>query len=266
MGFDVRTIWDFSNPAASAEKFIQELKQPHSQNEQIEIWAQIARCYGLQGQFERAHEILDEHWQEAERIGGRALASFLLERGRVFRSSGAVERAYEFFDRAADSDELDLKLDAMHMQAIVAEPDDAININTEAIAIARAASDNEWARRWAGTLLNNLGWSLFDRGQYADALECFEEGLEERLARGNESQVHHAKWAVARTLRALERYEEALKIQQDLDESDGYVCEELAELHFILAKKNFSTASKLLKEAYGPESEQLKRMERLAKL
>lgn len=264
MAFDVRTIWDFSDPAKSEKLFREELKNPHSQEEQIEIWAQIARCYGLQGQFERAHEILDDHWQEAERVKGRPLASFLLERGRVFRSAGAVERAYEFFDRAADSDELDLKLDAMHMQAIVAEPDDAIKINTEALEIARAATDNEWARRWAGTLASNLGWSYFDQGRYEEALGCFQEGLEERNGRGTASQIHQAKWAVGRCLRALGRYDAALEVQTGLDKTDGYVLEELAELHLALAKQNFKQASTLLADVYGKESAAIIRMKMLA--
>ncbi|HLO97373.1 MAG TPA: tetratricopeptide repeat protein [Fimbriimonas sp.] len=264
MAFDVRTIWDFSDPAKSEKLFREELKNPHSQEEQLEIWAQIARCYGLQGQFEQAHEILDDHWPEAERLQGRPLASFLLERGRVFRSSKAVERAYEFFDRAADSDELDLKLDAMHMQAIVAEPDDAIKINTEALEIARSTTDNEWARRWAGTLANNLGWSYFDQGKYEEALKCFEEGLEERNGRGTASQIHQAKWAVGRCLRALGRFEEALEVQEGLDKSDGYVVEELAELHLAMAKQNFAQASELLGDVYGKDSDAIKRMDLLA--
>ena len=50
-----------------------------------------------------------------------------------------------------------------------------------------------------------------------------------------------AKWCVARTLRPLNRLEEALKIQLALfeelvesDKKDGYVYEELAELYLLL--------------------------------
>ena len=68
---------------------------------------------------------------------------------------------------------------------------------------------------------------------YAGALAEFEAALAAYSLHGTVEQVRVARWAVARALRSLARFDEALEIQQRLAEhgpADGYVEEELAEL------------------------------------
>jgi tetratricopeptide (TPR) repeat protein len=86
-------------------------------------------------------------------------------------------------------------------------------------------------------LLNNHAWNLHDEGSYAAALTVFREAETAWLATGQQPQGRIARWSVARCLRSLGRFDEALAIQRALEQewaaagaADGYVFEELAEL------------------------------------
>jgi tetratricopeptide (TPR) repeat protein len=89
-------------------------------------------------------------------------------------------------------------------------------------------------------LYNNLGWDYFDLGQYEDALQIFLQALKWREEQQSAPEFFLSKWCVARTLRALNRLEEAIKIQLalmeemlELGQPDGYVYEELGELYIL---------------------------------
>jgi tetratricopeptide (TPR) repeat protein len=164
----------------------------------------------------------------------------LLERGRVLNSSGSPAEARPLFEAAfagaADAGFEHLAVDALHMVAIVAPPDEQDALNRRALALADAAADPR-ARQWRASLLNNLGWTAFDRSDYAGALALFEEALAERLEQGVVARVQVARWCVGRTLRALGRTNEALELQRSLARDhaaagtkDPFVDEELAEL------------------------------------
>ena len=69
-------------------------------------------------------------------------------------------------------------------------------------------------------------------------MSIFLRALKWREEKQQPYETFLAKWCVARTLRALNRIEDALKIQLGLfeqlveeDKKDGYVYEELAELY-----------------------------------
>jgi tetratricopeptide (TPR) repeat protein len=86
-----------------------------------------------------------------------------------------------------------------------------------------------------------LGWTLFDRGDLADALTTFEEALAARVEQGKPAEIQVARWCIGRTLRALGRIDEALASQQSLaaehaaaGTTDPYVQEELAALESAL--------------------------------
>ncbi len=100
----------------------------------------------------------------------------------------------------------------------------------------RAARDAQ-ARRWEGSLLNNLGWVLHDAGRHEEALAQFRAALAARERDGAPTtRVREARWAVARELRALGRHDEALALLRALEAelaaagaSDPFVPEEIAE-------------------------------------
>ena len=97
-----------------------------------------------------------------------------------------------------------LAIDAIHMQAIAASSGaDSIRLNRTALARAEASADPN-ARRWRASLRNNLGWDLFDAGDFTAALSEFELALELRRAEGDPIRITHAEEAVAEARKALE--------------------------------------------------------------
>ena len=100
-----------------------------------------------------------------------------------------------------------------------------------------AASADPRARDWDASLLNNLGMTHADAGDFGRALVVFEEALAARERIGDAGRTRVARWMVAWALRNLGRRDEALALQQALKaelealgEEDPYVDEELTLL------------------------------------
>jgi tetratricopeptide (TPR) repeat protein len=232
---DPRPLWDFDDPAASGERFLDAAEQA-DEPDKTSWLSQYARTLGLQKRFDDAHKVLDQLASDDPQA-----ATYLdLERGRVLNSSGRAEEARPLFESAARRAEdagLDaLQVDALHMIAIVAPPEEQHQINSRALAAARASSDQR-ARDWDASLLNNIGMTYADAGDFEQALATFHEALAARERIGDPSTIRVAKWMIAWSLRNLGRRDEALEMQRALKEeldsigdSDQYVDEELALL------------------------------------
>ncbi len=197
---------------------------------------QVARALGLAADYEGALNLLDSIATSDTELGVR----IDLERGRILNSSGSPEAARPLFESAfAAASEArfeHLAIDALHMVAIVAPASEQEALNRQALALA-AAADDPRARDWRASLLNNLGWTLFDRGDVADALGVFEDALAARIVQGKPAEIRVVRWSVGRALRELGRFDEALAIQEALaaehaaaGTADPYVKEELAAL------------------------------------
>lgn len=197
-----------------------------------------ARELGLENRFADGHALLDTVPTDA---GAEVAVLVLLERGRLLRSAGDPVAAAGYFSSAAAladaADGLDgLQVDALHMVALVAPAEEQLAANERAIALARASSDPE-ANRWVPSLLNNIGITHSDLGNWPAALAAFEEALAGRLARNDAEEARIARWMVAWALRNLGRRDDAIAIQtalktelDALGEVDPYVDEELALL------------------------------------
>jgi tetratricopeptide (TPR) repeat protein len=268
---DVREYWNFDDPIESYTRFMS-LRAAHSDHSQVaDLDAQAARCLGLQGKFEDAHRVLDSIQQNWANLNDRARASYEIERGRVFRSSGNAVAARECFERARQTTELDLEIDALHMLAFVSEPEEAKKFNEEALALTED-TDNPWALRWRGTLFNNMAWDLHAAEEFEQALAKFELAVEARKTSNDLKRLRIAQWCRARCLRSLHRYEEALRVLDALEseENDALFAEEMAEnLHSLgraeEARAWFESAYRLVaQDASEVGTERLDRLEKLS--
>lgn len=276
---DFDAFWNYENPRQTEKMFRELLPQfPEDEPDSLELLTQIARAQGLQKKFREAHLTLDRVEAKLKEETSVAKIRYFLERGRAFHSSGNVEKAHPFFEQAFEAAKqisADFyAVDALHMLAIVSPPAQSLQLNLEAIQWAESSRE-ERARNWLGSLYNNTGWSLHDLGKYPAALEFFQKAEAWQRSRGHARETRIAIWCVARTLRSLNRLEEALSTQMALKleyesegESDGYVFEEIGECLLVLnrpeeASPYFSKAYALLsQDAWLPEQEP----DRLARL
>jgi tetratricopeptide (TPR) repeat protein len=232
---DPRALWDFDDPDSSGERFLDAAEQA-AEPDRTSWLTQYARALGLQERYDAAQRVLDGLASDDP----EAATYLALERGRVLRSSGQPDEARPVFEQAvatASAASLDaLHVDALHMVALVAAPEEQPAIHAQALSVARA-SDDQRARDWDASLLNNIGMTYADAGDFDAALATFEEALTARERIGDPAQIRVARWMIAWSLRNLGRRDEALAMQRalkteldDVGDSDQYVDEELALL------------------------------------
>jgi tetratricopeptide (TPR) repeat protein len=279
---DFDSLWDYAQPDQTEIKFRAILLQiPEDDPALLELLTQIARAQGLQHKFEKAHQTLDQVKRRLGGVASRPQIRYLLERGRLYNSSGDAEGARPFFEQALDLatqlNEDFYAVDALHMLAIVSPSDQALTLNWRAIKRAESSADAR-ARSWLASLYNNLGWNYHDRGEYESALEAFEKAESYRRAKGSVPEIRVALWCVARALRSLKRFEEALSKQMSLKdelerarESDGFVFEEIAECLWALkrseeARPYFARAYEVLSHDVSLVEQEPERLARWKKL
>lgn len=261
-------LWNYSDPAESERRFRAAIDS--SPDSQDEIRTQIARALGLQRKFEEAFGELANVRSGASPIVRVRLA---LETGRLYRSSGKPKESKPHFQaalREAKAARLDFyAVDAAHMIALVVTPQESIIWHEEGLRLARTANE-ERAREWQGSLLNNLGWTYHDLGRFESALATFQHAYEFRKSRTDAEATRIAEWCIARALRSLSRHDSALDILNRLVKGpeDGYVFEELAENLDALglreqARNHFKKAFEILSKDDWLMKNEAARMERL---
>jgi tetratricopeptide (TPR) repeat protein len=278
-------LWDFDAPAASEQRFRAERsRHPPGSREALEAATQVARTLGLQHRFAEGDALLDRLEPALRDAPARVRVRALLERGRLRNSAGQRDAAVPLFEqalRASAGDTLPgaafYEVDALHMLGIAAPGDAGLACNRRALAAAGRARDAR-SRGWRASLLNNLGWTLHERGDDAQALAAWEQALALREAAGKPALVRIAKWTVARGLRGVGRLDEAEAMQRALAEEfaqagapDGYVYEELAELALARgraaeARASAARAYALLKDDPDLAAREPARLARLARI
>ncbi|MCC7479473.1 tetratricopeptide repeat protein [bacterium] len=285
---EIDKLWNFGDPAASEaafSKLLEDSADAASTDYAAQLLTQIARTHGLRADFTAAQEWLEKAEiliLEGEERGEDMRVSRVrlgLERGRTLNSSGDPAAAVPVFELALELAQTagleNYACDAAHMLGIACPGDAGLEWNLRAIAMAEAAKD-EQARKWLGPLYNNTGWSLHELGRYDEALALWEKSVDFRLAQNPTGMpARIAKWTVARCLRSMGRYQEALDKQlalqaefEALGEADGYVFEEIGENLLALgrpedARPHFARAYELLSQLSGLEKLEDARLARL---
>lgn len=236
---DVAALWDFDDPVASEHRFRAAADRAFGAERAI-LQTQVARAVGLQGRYDEGHAVLDLVLGATDGCPAEVAVRVALERGRLLNSAGHPEEALEEFrhaaDLAAEAGFPGLRIDALHMVAIAAPRPERVALNRVALAEARASDDPE-ARRWEGSLLNNLGVELTEAGDLVEAHAVLTEALEVRERAGDVPAARIGRWMVGWVLRLQGRHDEARTVQEGLRAElaaaglhDPYVDDELALL------------------------------------
>ena len=250
MAIDLTPLWDFSKPELSEQRFRAALETTKGDDALI-LHTQIARTHGLRKDFAKARAVLAAIEPQMKTAGNEARARYALELGRTYASAthtremltdAAKVNARMAFTEAlavAKSGALDaLAIDAIHMFAFIDNaPADQLKWAQEALVVA-VASNQPAARRWEGSIRNNLGMALHGLSRFGEALAQFKQALAIREQGDDLGRTRVAHWMVAWTLRAMNRVDESLEIQLRLEkewaaanEPDPYVFEELEALY-----------------------------------
>ena len=283
---DFDSLWDYDHPGATEKRFRELLPAALDSRDLpylTQLLTQIARTEGLQRKFDAAHKTLDRVQKGLDKTDDRTRVRYLLERGRVFNSSGKRDDArplfLEAFDLALKSKDDFYAVDAAHMMAIVEPVEKQLLWNLKALDLAENSAE-EKARKWKGSLYNNIGWTYFEQRQFEESLLMFEKALEFQQQQGDSSKILIAKWCVAKTLRLMDHTEEALEMQRDLYEQyqaagkrSGYVYEEIAECLTVMGEEQeaqgwFAAAYEELSKdpRLANEQDRLTRLKELGKI
>ncbi len=282
---DFDTLWDYEHPDETEKRFRELLpaaEQSGDASYHAQLLTQLARTQGLQRKFDEAHQILDTVEKMLTDDLKIARVRYLLERGRAFNSAKHPDEAKPLFvqawELAQEAGDDGYAVDAAHMIAIVEKPEQMLEWNLRALAYAEK-SQQPRGQKWLGSLYNNIGWTYHDdMKQYERALEIFQKALAWREANGSPANtIRIARWCVARTLRSLNRIDEALAMQRDLlkvaeaaGEKAGYTHEELGELLLIQgsdeAREHFALAYQDLSQDLWLAENEPERLARLKKL
>jgi len=250
MAIDIDALWNYGKPEVSEQRFAAAMDGATA-DEKLVLQTQIARTWGLRKDFANARQILAGVEPALPNASAEVQVRHWLELGRTWisathskeqRTPDARQTARDAYLRAfelAEQARLDyLAIDALHMMAFVDDaPDQQLAWNQKAIAHMER-SDQPDAKRWEGSLRNNVGYALRLKGDYDGALAQFRLSRAAHERMGRKKSVRIADWMIARTWREQQRYTEAIALQLELErawdadsEPDPYVFEELELLY-----------------------------------
>lgn len=171
---DFDALWDYQHPEQTEAVFrqlLQEAEHTHDRSYHLQLLTQIARTQALQRQFAGAHYTLDRVKDQLSPELAVPTIRYLLERGRVFNSSGHPREAPTWFHQAWElarvrEEAAFFAVDAAHMLALAASSFEEKTTWNQTALDAALTSPDEQARGWCGSLYNNLCWTYHDQGAY----------------------------------------------------------------------------------------------------
>jgi tetratricopeptide (TPR) repeat protein len=259
--FETHCDWD---DALGTEQRLKQLISEHSEALKtdhflrIELLSQLARAQGMQNLFPQAkislqeaetalHEAESTHQDKSETSELFTIAKirYLLEHGRILVLEKTPSQARPLFleawSMAQEAREDYYAIDAAIMLSTTEPQKMKRDWTIKAFDIVEN-SHHPRAKEMRAPVYTALGWLDFEMRKFEGALVYFKKALEFSKADGlSKKKVVTAQWAIAKTLRALNRIQEAFEIQteaanelKNLNLIDGFVYEELAEcLHLL---------------------------------
>ena len=266
---DIDGFWDVDDIPGTENKIREALavEEANWSPKLVELLTQLARVQGLAGKLSEAGATLllvGEHISKHDEPGmDRVKIRFLIEQGRFFGLSMNPPQALSYFakawDLASKLGEDFFSIEAAVMLSISQPPKSQNDWLQRIIKLAEDTQDPR-AKSWLTQLHVMNGWHNFDFRKYDQALASFQKALETSGKDSGQSiqdavKTQRIKWAVGRTLRALNRLQEGLDIQRSLLEElnstgkvNGHVYLELGECCQLL--KNYDEAKSYFELAY----------------
>jgi tetratricopeptide (TPR) repeat protein len=250
MAMDLSSLWNYADPAASEQRFRQAIAGATG-DDVLVLTTQLARTYGLRRDFVEARRILTDIQASLADASPEAQVRYDLELGRTYASTAhraeettpeSREQARSLYTsafRTARDARLDaLAIDALHMMATVdTAPSDQLKWDLEALRYMEGSSQPE-AKKWEGSLRNNVGYANHLLGNHDEALAQYRLSLAAHERAGRAANVRIAHWMIASTLRVQGKLQEAIDIQRRLEQEwneagqpSPYVYEELEHLY-----------------------------------
>ena len=286
---DIDGFWDFDD-LPSTEVKIKDLVESETASgvsRSVELITQLARVQGLQRKISEARATLllakDPITKHAGDTNARAEIRFSIEQGRLFGLSMTPAQSLAYFEKAwneaTKANEVFFSIEAAVMLSISRPPKHQNEWLQKALHLAESTVDIN-AKLWLPQLYVMNGWHSFDFRKFDEALDNFQKALDQPQSIQSPIKRFAVRWSFARTLRALNRFQEALDIQRELKAEmqtvgkvNGHVFLEMAECFQLLqnldeAKVHFEQAYKelSLNGWYSDnKSSELSRIQRLSK-
>lgn len=264
---DIDGFWNFDNlPQTEAKiRAALSIEERAGSPKLVELLTQLARVQGLSGNLTEsaatlllANDLLSKHNEEGAE---RARVRFLIEKGRFFGLSMNPPQSLAYFSKAWESssalNETFFSIETAVMLSISQPPKFQNEWLKRALKLAEESPD-EKGKLWLSQLYLMGGWHAFDFRKYEEALANFRKALASPHTSQNATKILGIKWAIGRTLRALNQVKEAYEIQRGLlaelnaaGKVNGYVYLEMGECLQLMgihdeAKINFESAYKEL--------------------
>ena len=126
---EIDSLWNYSHPGSTEVEMLKVLalaEKSAPPGYVLELLTQVARAQGLQRKFDEAHQTLDRVDRALSGDSPVPQLRALLERGRVWNSSGQPAKARPLFSQAWElgraTGEDFYAVDAAHMLGIVEQP------------------------------------------------------------------------------------------------------------------------------------------------
>ena len=229
----------------------------------VEALSQVARTYLTTDKKEEGRPWLEKARVRVKEGEGAGWGRYLGVKGRFEWKDDQLEEARRTFVQQYDfcmaQGLYEMSVDAAHMVAIVAPPDQQLEWAQKGITAAEKGN----LPGWLGPLWNNLAYTYETLGDYPRALDCYLKARTYHYQVGDEKARYVADWAVGRGYRLTGQLEEAERwltqalaaVEQAGDgEFIGLTHEELGEIDRARgsageARTHFTVAYQKLEEA-----------------